>query len=371
MDSNQQWSRRKFIESLSLAGATIMLGPFSAYAYYDLDPRTEATAAKAFGIDSHNHIDVPFLKENFNVQQYDLTKEFKNSGLSAICMTFQVDRPALSKPGDAYERFIISLDEMDLLLKEQKIQRALNFSDVKKARNQGRPIVIQSVEGAHFLEGNLDRLTEAYRRGIRHLGLLHDNQTSPPIGDIYTDPAKFGGLTTFGKSIIKEANNLGMLIDLAHCSNKAIEDAISASNRPIIVSHTGLNTQLGTNDRMARMMMPRLISKEYAKVVANAGGVIGVWTHLADTSLAYAQNIRAMVDVAGIDHVCIGTDTTLANSSDGSRQDNSTNSIWKAEEKGFFFSVVDSMLKSGFTEKEIVKIGSSNYCRLFDQATSR
>ena len=371
MKSNQQWSRRKFIESLSLAGATIMLGPFSAYAYYDLDPRTEATVAKAFGIDAHNHIDVPFVKANFSVQQYDLTKAFKDSGLSAICMTFQVDRPALLKTGDAYDRFNVSLDEMDQLLKAHNIKRALNFSDIKKALKQGRPVVIQSVEGAHFLEGNLDRLKEAHQRGLRHLGLLHDNQTSPPIGDIYTDPAKFGGLTTFGKSVIKEANSLGMLVDLAHCSNEAIDDAISASDRPIIVSHTGLNTQLGTNDRMAKMMMPRLISKEYAKIVANAGGVIGVWTHLADNPLAYAQNIRAMVDVAGIDHVCIGTDTKLANSPDASRRDNTTNAIWKTEEKGFFFSVVDAMLKSGFTEEEIVKIGSSNYCRLFDQTTAR
>ena len=62
---------------------------------------------------------------------------------------------------------------------------------------------------------------------------------------------------------------------------------------------------------MAEMMRPRLISKEQAKMVANAGGLVGVWTHLADTPLDYAQNVRALVDVIGVDHVCIGTDTKL------------------------------------------------------------
>jgi membrane dipeptidase len=62
---------------------------------------------------------------------------------------------------------------------------------------------------------------------------------------------------------------------------------------------------------MAQMMRPRLISKEQAKMVANAGGLVGVWTHLADTPLDYARNVRALVDVIAVDHVCIGTDTKL------------------------------------------------------------
>ena len=62
---------------------------------------------------------------------------------------------------------------------------------------------------------------------------------------------------------------------------------------------------------MAGMMRPRLIGKEQARMVANAGGAIGVWTHLADAPLDYAKNIRALVDVIGVDHVCIGTDTKL------------------------------------------------------------
>lgn len=369
MNTNHQWSRRKFIQSLTLAGTALILDPDLVFANNEIDSRTKNIALKAFGIDIHNHIDVPFLKEKFNVRQYDLVKAIKESGLAAICMTFQVDRPALTQPGEAYERFIVSLDEMDELLKANNITRAMAFSDISRARKAGNTVVIQSVEGAHFLEGKLERLKIAYDRGLRHLGLMHDNQSSPPMGDIYTDPAKFGGLTEFGINVLREANKLGMLVDLAHCSNEAIDDAIRTSDRPIVISHTGLNTQLGTNEKMAKMMMPRLISKDYAQVVAKAGGVIGVWTHLADTPLEYAQNIRAMADVVGIDHVCIGTDTKMASVPDPGRGDNTTNMTWKAEKSGFFFTVVDAMLKCGFTEQDIVKVGSTNYCRVFDRAT--
>ena len=57
------------------------------------------------------------------------------------------------------------------------------------------------------------------------------------------------------------------------------------------------------------MMKPRLISKEHARVVADAGGVIGVWTHLSDSLKEFVESIKAMTDAVGIDHVGIGSDT--------------------------------------------------------------
>jgi membrane dipeptidase len=125
------------------------------------------------------------------------------------------------------------------------------------------------------------------------------------------------------------------------------------------------------------MMKPRLISKEQAKIIADAGGVIGVWTHLADSPLAYAQNIRALVDVVGIDHVCIGTDTKLTPSyrpgggqNNNNRPGERTNLAWADQKEGFYYTVVDAMLKTGFTANEIGKVGGGNFCRVFDAATA-
>ena len=373
MNNNKHnWSRRAFIGTVSIAGFSLISNPFHSWALNDSDQKVKRIVSKTIGVDTHNHMDMPYNKDEFNGQNYGLSDELKKSGLAAICMTFSVDRPKLNNVGDAYERFLVNVNEMDDVLKLNNITRALNYTDLKTARKNNQQVVIQAVEGGHFIEGKLERIETAYNRGLRLLGLMHDGQTWPPIGDIYTDQPQYGGLTQLGIDIIKECNRLGILIDLTHCNNEAIDKAIKVSTKPMLISHTGLNTRLGTNEKMAKMMMPRLISKEQAKKFADSGGVIGVWTHLADTPIEYAKNIKAMVDVVGIEHVCIGTDTKMAppiNSKD--QFEKKTNHCLENMKEGFLYSVVEALLKTGFTEEEIIKIGGENFCRIFDIATTK
>lgn len=376
MKFNNNWSRRAFLSCIGGAGTAMIMNPLAAWVIDDLDPRVAKIVKSTISIDTHNHIDVPITAADVPGPDIDLTGDMKKSGLSAICMTFAVDYQKLINPGDAYERFKNGVASMDTQLTKNGIKRALNLADLKNAHKKGQSVVIQSVEGGHFLEGHGERLEEAYKRGLRHLGLLHDNDAAVPLGDVYTNPVKYNGLTDFGKEIIKECNRLGILIDLAHANPETVDMALKLAAHPVLVSHTGLDTQLGQNENMAKMMKPRLISKERAKIVANAGGVIGVWTHLSDTPLEYAQNIRALVDVIGVDHVCIGTDTKLTpsyrpggNQGRGERIGERTNLAWKDQAAGFYYVVVDALLKTGFTENEIGKIGGGNFCRLFDAST--
>lgn len=365
------WSRRRFIASTAGAGAVLLLNPLSSLVLPEENDKVKKLVGKAMGIDTHNHMDVPFSLSQFKEQQYDLSKELQASGLLGICMTFCVDRPDLKTEGEAYERFLLSLDEHDEILRLNNLTRALNLADLKKARKENKQIVIQSVEGGHFTEGKVERIKTAYDRGLRVLGLMHDGQSTPPIGDIYTETPQFGGLTQLGVDIIKECNQLGILIDLAHCNNDAIDKALEISTKPMFISHTGLNTQLGANEKMAKMMMPRLISKKQAEKFAESGGVIGVWTHLADTPVEYAKNIRALVDVVGPAHVCIGTDTKMAPPVNGKdRFGKKTNQSWENTGDGFLYTVIDALLKTGFTEKEIMQISGDNFCRVFDKATT-
>ncbi|GAA5087688.1 hypothetical protein GCM10023210_10700 [Chryseobacterium ginsengisoli] len=392
-NSSQQWSRKKFITTLSGAGAMLMLSPLLSWTIQEIDPRVAKIVAKTIGIDTHNHIDVPLNPAELPGPKVDLIGEMKKSGLSAISMTFAVDYQKLENSGDAYNRFISGLDAMDKKLETNGMKRSVNLSDIQTFHKKQIPTVIQSVEGGHFLEGKLERLNIAYERGLRQLGLLHDHDASVPLGDVYTNPPQFGGLTSFGSDIIKKCNELGILIDLAHANNETIDAALKITKKPVLISHTGLDTQLGNNEFMAKMMKPRLISKEQAKIVADSGGVIGVWTHLADSPLEYAQNIRALVDVIGVDHVCIGTDTKLtpayhspnesrpkpsgnqgnqkenSNKKKGERVGERTNLAWKDQKEGFYFTVIDALLKTGFSEDEIGKIGGGNFLRVFDAAT--
>ena len=401
MKTHNHRSRRGFLASAgktALAATALRSG--LAWAA-ELDPRVAAIVTGTVGIDTHNHIDVPMTAAAQPGPDLDFVCEMKRSGLSAICATFATDY----QPGDPYERFHQAMQALDLQLDRSKVRRSLTASEIEAAHRQQQPTVIQAIEGGHFLEGHLERVEEAYRRGLRHFGLLHDSDASTPLGDVYTNPPRLGGLTAFGAAVIKECNRLGMLVDVAHASMQTTEAALRISSKPVMISHTGLDSQLGSDARMAQMMRPRLISKEQATLVADAGGVVGVWTHLADTPLDYARNIRALVEVIGVDHVAIGTDTKLTQptprgfgpppggltpgggSAPKGQDEQSgpppgfrpgqrhaqvgerTNMAWENESSGFYYAVVDAMLKTGFSKEEIGKIGGGNYLRIFGKAT--
>ncbi len=357
-------SRRRFLSTVALTGG-------AAVTLRAVDARVADLVAKTIGVDTHNHVDVPLTDAEMPGPDIDLRGEMKRSGLSAICMTFATDY----QPGDAYDRFMKGMAAMDRQLERNGMRRSLTAADVRAAHESGQPTVIQAVEGAHFLQGTLGRVEEAYSRGLRHFGLLHDSDATVPLGDVYTNPPRYGGLTAFGADVIKECNRLGMLIDLAHANLQTTEAALKVTTRPVIVSHTGLDTQLGSNPRMAEMMRPRLISKEQARLVAKAEGLVGVWTHLADTPLEYARNVRALVDVIGVDHVGLGTDTKLTQPSprpgpQHARIGERTNEAWADEKVGFYYAVVDAMLQTGFKPDEIGKIGGGNFLRVFGAAVS-
>jgi membrane dipeptidase len=375
------FSRRKFLSTVAGTSAAISLSARLGWSKDGTDPRAAEIVARTIGIDTHNHVDVPLTAAEMPEPDIDLAGEMKRSGLSAICMTFATDY----QPGDAYDRFLKGLAAMDRQLERNGMKRSLTPADVRAAHTKGEPTVIQAIEGAHFTEGHIERVEEAYHRGLRLFGLLHDSDASVPLGDVYTNPPRYGGLTTFGAAVVKECNRLGMLIDLTHSDLKTTEAALKVTTRPVVISHTGLDTQLGSNPPMAEMMRPRLISKEQARIVADAGGAVGVWTHLSDTPLDYARNIRALVDVIGVDHVCIGTDTKLTRSrprpggppggpgpgQQRPRAGERTNEAWADQNAGFYYAVVDAMLKTGFMPDEIGKIGGGNFLRIFGTAVSK
>jgi membrane dipeptidase len=394
-------SRRDFLAAVAGIGAAMVSRSPESWAADDIDPRVAELVAGTLGVDTHNHIDVPLTAAGVPGPDLDLAGQMKRSGLSATCATFSVDRPALNGPGDAYDRFQNAMKSLDAQLARNHMQRALNLKDLRAAHEKRQPIVVQSVEGGHFVEDKPERVEEAYKRGLRVLGLLHDNDTSPPLGDIYTNPPRHGGLTELGASVIKECNRLGILVDLTHASADTVAAALKASTKPMVFSHTGLK-QGGGNGGPGQGMQARLITKEHAKSIADAGSVVGVWTHMGNSPADYVRAIRDMVNAAGIDHVCIGTDTKLtpgapggrgpggpggpgdaaqkkgdggpapkkAGGPGGGRMGGGTNQAWADQKVGFYYAVVGEMLKQGFKDAEIGKIGGGNFCRVFDAATS-
>jgi membrane dipeptidase len=374
-------SRRELLTAAVGAGGAMLLGPAWLNSATDgVDPRVAQVMSGIIGIDMHNHVHLagseshppqgPGRGRQEEQQQtpgLSMAEEVKQSGLTAVCASYELDFAPNNKPGDARDNFLRWLTAIDAQLEKEHMRRALTLKDLQAAHDHGQPTIVQSVEGALFIEGRLERVEEVYKRGVRHLQLLHqqDDMVSP-LGDVITSPAHLGGLTAFGAEVVKECNRLGVLVDLAHARPETVLGALKVATKPVIVSHTGLDSRTGGNPRMAEMMKPHLISKERAKVVADADGVIGVWTKLAGSPKEFAENIKAMVDVIGIDHVGMGTDTDLLSS----RVGQGTNKAWPALTGGFFYAVAGEMLLQGFTPDEIGKVGGGNFCRVFGKATA-
>lgn len=367
--------------------------------------QADTLCAKLMTMDTHNHIDVPMMTEHMPGPRVDLRTAMKKAGMSAIGMTFAVDYVQPLKEGQEYERFVNAMTAQDSILRWSGLTLTLSAQEMRQRFKAGEPVVIQCVEGGHFLEGDISRMKEAYDRGLRVFCLLHDNDANHPLGDVYTEAPKFGGLTALGAESIRECERLGILVDLAHCDSATIAQALEVATRPVLISHTGLNTRLGSNEFMGKMMRPRLITPAQARMVAAKGGVIGIWPHLASSPEEYASNIRAMVDIVGIDHVCIGTDSKITpeyeemtdemrerfqkeqakreaerkakGEQEGPRPQfqprdpNAANHEWGQEPDNFYHSVVRCLLAEGFNAGEIEKIVSGNFLRVFSETTNR
>ena len=200
------------------------------------------------------------------------------------------------------------------------------------------------IEGAHALDRGA-ALDEVYAAGVRLIGLAHffDNDYA---GSAH-GTAK-GGLTAAGRELVAAMEQRGIIVDLAHSSPETIRDVLGVVHRPPVVSHTGVKA---TCDN------PRNLSDEQLRAVAAAGGVIGIgyWPTAVcgDTPAAIARAIGHAIEVAGDDHVALGSDFDGAVTTpfDASRLD----------------AVTDAMLAAGMPEESVRRVLGENALRLLRQ----
>lgn len=210
------------------------------------------------------------------------------------------------------------------------------------------PALVLGVEGCDFLEGDLDRLDEMAASGVRSIQLVHYcvNET----GDIQTAPPVHGGLTAFGRAAVKQMNALGVMVDVAHCTEAVVKGVAAASARPILCTHANLLEPSRPDGRHKRF-----ISRDYARMVAGTDGVIGAWIAVLweERMAGLLRHLFRLIDEVGIDHVGIGTDMP---------------SGVAAEEMPDFSRHVEipaALRAHGLTEEEVEKVCAGNWLRVF------
>jgi membrane dipeptidase len=113
---------------------------------------------------------------------------------------------------------------------------ALTADQVEAEHRAGRIASLLGIEGGHAIEGSLDVLRAYHRLGVRYMTLTHNTNTR--WADSVAVPPQHGGLTGFGRDVVREMNRLGMLVDLSHAADETMRDAIAASAAPVIFSHS-------------------------------------------------------------------------------------------------------------------------------------
>jgi microsomal dipeptidase-like Zn-dependent dipeptidase len=154
-----------------------------------------------------------------------------------------------------------------------------------------------------------------------------------------------GGLTPLGRQVVRRAESLGMLIDVAHASPRAVDDVLAMAARPVVVSHTGVR---------ATCAGPRNLTDDQLRRVAATGGVVGIgyWDGAVCT-IGPASTARAVahaVRVAGVDHVALGSDF-----------DGATTAPFDA---AGLAQVTQALLDVGLTPAEIAQVMGGNVLRL-------
>ncbi|MFF9365059.1 dipeptidase [Streptomyces griseoluteus] len=113
---------------------------------------------------------------------------------------------------------------------------ALTAADMETARASGRIASLMGAEGGHSIANSLGTLRGLYALGVRYMTLTHNDNVD--WADSATDEPKAGGLTAFGREVVREMNRLGMLVDLSHVAATTMRDALDTTSAPVIFSHS-------------------------------------------------------------------------------------------------------------------------------------
>jgi membrane dipeptidase len=380
----------------------------------DADPRVWQRALsihrRAIIVDGHNDIPSPLVDDDFDLATNNVGKNhrdgdpfhtdlnrFKQSGITGEFFSIYVSGATL-KTGGAMRR---AMDLIDASYREaerhpRQLMMCTTATDIRRAKRLNKVCVLMGIEGGYAIENSLYALRDFYRLGIRYMTLTHN--VTHDWADAHRDEAKNNGLSDFGKEVVREMNRLGMLVDISHVSVKVMNDVLDVSSAPIIASHSSARaindhtrnvpddvlkrvaknggmiminfypsfldarTNKEENERTARLK-PQLdaLREQYKnndqgfneaerKLLAANPIYVAPYTRIVD----HIDHIR---DVAGIDHVGIGSDF------DGVP-------FLPAGMNGMedLALVTYEMLHRGYSEADIRKVLGENFLRAFSRA---
>lgn len=238
-----------------------------------------------------------------------LEQELKDTHESGVtCAHLTVGAVGTTAPDTAFMETVrgIAYWEREIEDHPDVLSRVRTSADIVKAKKNKRTGLVYGVQDGVAFETDLDRLDDLHSLGLRVVQPTYNRRNL--LGDGCLEPAN-AGLSRKGIEAVERMNTLGILVDLSHCGRQTAADAIRLSKKPVAFTHTGCQ---------ALADHPRNRTDEELKAVADKGGVSGIYfmPYLSEgrqpTAADIVRHLEHMVQVAGEDHVSIGTDGNLS-----------------------------------------------------------
>lgn len=348
------------------------------------------------------HCDAPYrlFRHNVHLDEHDTEAQtdletLRASGITASFFAAYVP-PFYAERGAAeFARRLIALIRHEAERLPHALTLCTSSAGIRAAKRDGKLAIMIGVEGGHAIEDSLDVLRELYDRGARYMTLTHVNTNN--WCDSSGDEARHGGLTGFGRDVVRTMNDIGMIVDISHVSDAAFYDAVETTRVPIVATHSSCRAlcrhprnmtddmlrTLARNDGLCMInFFSAFVSDEVAQVIMRAqkrsksGGDSRAGTEeLPDDRTdwdSYLEWFRALgcpsatldqvadhifhaADVAGIDHVGIGSDF------DG------VPALPKGLESAAMLpSLTARLLERGMREDEVEQVLGGNFMRVFE-----
>ena len=306
--------------------------------------------------------------------------------------TYAPNGEVSSKPG--YAR--VQLEQIDIarriVAKYPELEWATTADSVRAAIKRGHLGSMLGLEGGHAIENSLNLLRAYYAMGARYMTLTHN--VTLDWADAALDTAKHGGLTPFGREVVREMNRLGMLVDLSHVSPGTMSSALDVTVAPVIFSHSAARALVDhprnvPDSILARVpknggvvMVPFVTSfvskavyeddNQLAAITADAarrhsGDTAAVRAEVATWRAAHPRPTASIADVAnaiehirkivGPDHVGIGSDF------DGIEE-----TVVGLEDVSKYPAVFAELARRGWSDTDLKKLAGGNVLRVLAQA---
>jgi membrane dipeptidase len=394
---------------IQLLLAAAALPALAAQASADaLDQRVEKVLTASPVIDGHN--DLPWeIRKNYDFWRKPLDLNADTTRLEHPLQTdlqrmrrghvgaqfWSVWIPAEMKGAEAIQT---TLEEIDIVHRmvaryPDQLELASTAADVRRIEKAGRIASLIGIEGGHQIGNSPAALREFYRLGARYMTLSHSLNND--FVDSATDDPVHHGITPFGAAIIHEMNRLGMIVDLSHVSPETMRQALAATKAPVIFSHSSARAIMdhprNVPDDVLRLLpanggvvmvnfFPGFVSTAYRRRAADRDAeearlknlysgqperrkaALDAWDaahpRVAATLAEVADHVEHVRDIAGVDHVGIGSDF---DGIDGTAPQG-------LEGVDTYPALFKELARRGWSDQDLAKLSGGNVLRVMEGA---